>query len=137
MWRLLKGILTSRIGYLLVAINLCLAIYDFAPKGVQGGSNGASCQTVAQWDTNIHLVAGRVVHYTYEAALYKFLALVNLPAVLLAEELFMPVVYRQFPNLCMYTASWVEAFILLTIASMQWLTVGFVIERVLRAESLK
>jgi hypothetical protein len=136
MWRLLKGILTSRIGYLLVAIHLCLAIYDFAPKDVQGGSNGA-CQTVAQWDTNIHLVAGRVVHYTYESALYKFLTLADLPAVLLVEGLFMPGVYRLFPHLCMYTASWVEAFILLTIASMQWLTVGFVIERVLKAESLK
>ena len=136
MWRLLKHISTSRVGYFLVLIHLCLAIYDFAPKNDLGGYKGA-CKTVAAWDTNIHLVAGRVVHYHYESALYQFLAHADALAVLFTEELFMPWVYRQFPNLCMYTASWVEAAMLLFLASMQWLTVGFAIEPLLKAESSK
>ena len=129
MWQSIKRILTNRTGHALIIIHLCLVVYDFARKPIAEGDYG-DCVSVSAWDVTGTLLAGRYVHFTYESTLLQLIVIADLPAVFIGE-LVSSGIFRVFPDTCIYTASWINAIAILTIASLQWALAGFVIERLL------
>ena len=137
MWQFLKRALSSRLGQILVIIHLCLVLFDFSEKNVQDFDPN-DCTSVSEWDVTGYLIAGRFFHFSHESLLHKLVTLSDLPA-MLVSSLFTAPLYYFYPSICAYTASWIDAFILLVFASFQWLLIGFGIQSLFmrRVERLK
>ena len=134
MWSLIKRVLTSRTGQLLVVVHLLVVVYDFAQKDVQKYDPAERCLSVSEWEVTGGLIAGRFFHFTYESTLHKLTVVADLPSLLLSSLLTAPI-YRIYPDLCVYTASWIDAAVLLVVTSFQWLFMGFVIERLFKGKA--
>jgi integral membrane sensor domain MASE1 len=113
------------LGQFLVVAHLLFIVYEFAQKPA---ATYADTPCVVGW-SSASLIAGRNYHWAYESTPLKIVSLLDLPALFvggLASRLFSPL------NLCALTASWVEAILALTFASIQWLLVGFIVESIFR-----
>ena len=137
MWRFLKRVLSSRLGQILAVLHLCLLLFDLSRKYVLD-FNPNDCTSVSEWHVTGYLIAGRFFHFSHESVLHMLTTLFDLPAII-ASSLFTAPLYYFYPSICAYTASWIDAFILLAFASFQWLLIGFGFERlfVRRVERLK
>jgi hypothetical protein len=129
MWKLARRIATSRLGQLLFVAHLCLVLYLFSQKPV-AEHDPNNCIPQSQWGWDYVLIAGRPFHWHYESALMKVISVLDLPAGFISSILYAPVSYLN-PNICVHTASWIEAVLLLLCASAQWLLLGFILERLL------
>ncbi len=127
MWRFLRRVLASRLGQLCAVTHLCLVLFDFSRKGVQDFDPN-NCASVSEWHITGSLIAGRFFHYTYESTLHKLTVVFDLPALAASSVVTAPLNYLS-PHTCVYTASWISAFVMLAFASFQWLLVGRGIER--------
>lgn len=129
MLRIIKSIFTNRIGWFLSVSHLCLAIYDFSDKKAQE-FDANNCTLANEWSVTGYLIAGRFFHFTYESLIHKWMFFLDLPAVILSGFVMMPVSYFLPTNICAYTLSWIYAFILLVLTSLQWLLVGYLLQLV-------
>jgi phosphate starvation-inducible membrane PsiE len=117
--RFIKRAATNRLGQLLIIIHLILVVYDFARK--RPLSVGCDFKE-GEWDFSV--IADRIVHFHYESVILKIIFVLDLPALFLSV-VFTPLRYFLYPHICAYSQSWIEAGILLTCASIQWLLVGY------------
>ncbi|MCA1816728.1 MAG: hypothetical protein LC746_10040 [Acidobacteria bacterium] len=124
-FRIARRIATSRSGQLFFIAHLCLIVFLFSQKQVVG-HDPTDCVTRTQWGWDYVLIAGRPFHWHYESGLMKVVFLLDLPACFVGALLLAPV-YYLYPNICVYTASWIEAALYLACASVQWWLVGFLI----------
>ena len=123
---------SSRVAWFLFVIHLCLVVFDFAQKQpVSIGCND-------EWDVaGADLIAGRFFHLHYESTLIKVVLLLDTPGILLSMLfglLLMPLGYL-LPQPCLYTSSWIAAIFMLVGTSIQWLIIGYGVERILRRKS--
>ena len=128
-WALINRIASSRIGQLLLLIHLILVVYDFAQK--TGHTSFVDCTPRSEWNSTAGVLAGRYFHPAYESVLLKVLMFLDLPAILFGAIVLYPF-YYIYPNICVYTASWIDAAVILLFASFQWLLVGCSIEWLIR-----
>ena len=129
-WTFIKRIASSRIGQLLAVIHLSLVVYDLAQK--PGRTSFADC-TPSSWYSTGSIFAGRYFHATYESLLLMVLVFLDLPAILFSAIILNPF-YYIYPNICVYTASWIDAVVVLLCASVQWLIIGYGIEWLFRKD---
>ena len=118
---LLKRVALSRVGHLLLVVHLCLVVYGFAWKP---SVSPYTYPCVAQPSSNV-LIAGRSYHFHYESDLIKALTALDLPAFTLGS--FLDTLLSSF-QICAYAASWIFAAIFLSLASLQWLVIGWFLE---------
>ena len=103
--------MSSRLGWVLVAIHLGLVVFAFAERGS----------------------ITKPIHPYYESVLLNALIVLDLPAVLITSIITYPITRESSP---ISEASWVlyaSATIWLIAASLQWLLVGFLAERLMKA----
>ena len=103
-------------------VHLCLGIFDFARKPVEGGAGGG-CMPQAAWHWDYVLIAGRPFHWHYESVPLKIVSVLDLPAIFVSTWLYAPI-DKLYPQLCVETVSWIYAGLLLVCASIQWWVVG-------------
>ena len=132
MWRFIKNLAGSRLGQILLVIHLCLVVYDFANNPAEG-YDYPNCTKVSEWDVSGTLIANRFFHHLEnESTLLVTLLILDLPALLLGMVLLVPVEKILLQSVCVETASWVSAVVLLLLTSIQWLIIGYVVERLIR-----
>jgi|SRR5687768_12345205 len=121
----LRHVASSKVGQFLVVVHLLFIVYEFAQKP---GATYADTPCAVEW-SSASFIAGRNYHWHYESTPLKIVSLLDFPALLvggLVSGLFSPL------NLCAFTASWIDASLALTFASVQWLIVGFIVQSVFR-----
>jgi hypothetical protein len=124
----LKRLTTSRLGWFLSVLHLCLVVFDFAQKRI------VEVGCYDEWNVaGADLIAGRMFHLYYETALLKVIVLLDMPGILLSVgiSLLLTPLSFLFPKPCLYTQSWISAIVLLTGTSIQWCFLGLIIERVI------
>jgi hypothetical protein len=122
----LRRVASSRLGQFLFVAHLVIIVYEFAQKSAAAY---ADTPCVVEPSSAV-FVAGRAYHWHYESTLLKIVTLLDFPALILGalvSKLLSPL------KLCAFTSSWVEAFLVLMFASIQWLLVGFIIASIFRA----
>ncbi|MCW5960880.1 MAG: hypothetical protein KIS76_12020 [Pyrinomonadaceae bacterium] len=124
---LLKRIFTNRIGWLLAVVHFCLIVYDFAQK--KPLSYDANVCEPPPAFAGQYILAGRSFHLYYESLIHQVIFYLDIPASIVGGLVMIPVAYLLPANFCVYTASWVIAFVLLATTSLQWMIVGLVIQR--------
>ena len=123
MWSFVRRFFTNRIGWFLAVAHFCLTVYDFAQKTVDDGCEPSSA-------AGHYLIAGRYFHWTYESLIHQVTILLDFPSLIVSEFLMSPISYFIPVNNCVYTRSWIFAYVLLVVTSLQWLIVGFIIQSV-------
>lgn len=126
MLKVIKRVAASRLGQILFVAHLVFVVYEFAQKPAASYS-GTPCVREL---SSAAFIAGRNYHWNYESPLLKIISLLDFPAVVIGtfvSNLLSPL------ELCDFTISWVEAVVALTVASLQWLFVGFIVESIFRA----
>ena len=125
MGRFIKNLAGSRLGQVLLVIHLCLVVYDFANNPAEEYAY-PNCTKVSEWDLSGTLIADRFFHHLEaESTLLISLIILDLPALLLGMMLLVPVERVVLQGVCVETASWVSAVVLLLLTSMQWLIIGY------------
>lgn len=122
----LKSVLTSRVGHLLLVINLCFIIYEYSQSSADFYESGGSCTTVSEARNS-----GVTICTSYFPLWIKILAYVNLPA-LIPVSIISTFLQSLFPTMCVQTETQISTFLLIVFGSIQWLFVGYVIERIAR-----
>ena len=126
-WPFIKRVAGSRIGHLLFVINLCMAIYllvhfpfpqmehlDCVPRSQLPISDSTFCYTLLpMWEW-----------------VFAYIVL-TLPAYQVSQ-LFSAPINSLFPNLCYYTADRIDAALFLLCSSIQWLLIGYGLERLIK-----
>lgn len=136
----LKRITCSRLGLLFAFVHLCLVIFAFAQKETAkvncDGALPGGWLNVYEVAGNI-FVAGRMVHFYYEATLFKIIYVLDLPGMLLSFLVAFPFSFLSylFPKLCAYTQSWLLAAALIIGTSIQWWLIGYLLEQLTKAKS--
>ncbi len=74
-------------------------------------------------------------HFIYEPILVQILLVLNLPALLFAGVLLIPLVYFGLGVTPNETNSWYEYFLALLCASLQWGLIGCLIEKILSRQN--
>lgn len=132
MWPSIKSTMSSRVGLLLLYANLCLIVLYFAPlKPVDYFYEPNHSARLASYDAVItgRFIGGR--YMDFDSAILS--ALVPLNAVpLLIGQAALKCVILLWPGLSVHGLSWVYAYLLVTLSSAQWLTVGHFIERMFK-----
>ena len=122
----IKRIAVSRLGHLLLVIHLCLLLFYFAqlnePYSVQPSA------TVEDVITG-RFIGGHYMHF--DSTLLWSLVAINILPLLLCQAL-IKIVILLFPHLGVNILSWVQAYQMVVITSVQWLLVGYFIERMIK-----
>jgi hypothetical protein len=128
--RFAKNVLTSRLGLILCLVHFLFFAYAILEKQpVSRGDGEMSWAEFQQLGSSSSLFAGRNLHWHYESALLKTLLVLDLPAmfaVSIFSELFLP---QSFARLSVWAVSWIGAGLVIFFSSLQWLFVGYCIER--------
>ncbi len=128
MWSFIKRFFTNRIGWFLAIVHLCLTVYDFAQKNPLAYDSN-ECEPPGNFAGH-YLIAGRYFHWTNESLIHQVTILLDFPSLIVSEFLMIPISYLFHTNICVYTKSWIFAYVLLVVTSLQWLIVGFIIQSV-------
>jgi len=132
-----KKVICSRIGQILLVIHLILVVFDFSFKKPISRAENNSVPNATEI-SSATLIAGRGFHYHYESGLLKFVIAIDTPRLIISFviALLLTPLGLILPPLGYYDESWAGAFILLCGTSIQWLLVGYCIERcVLRKDA--
>ncbi len=122
----MKQVVASQLGHLLLIVNLCLVFYEFTQSNVREYEN-IDCASRAEVQSSTVQICVSLF-----PAWLKVMALLDLPAIMLSMLITEPI-HSLFPQMCIYTASRIDTAVFLICGSMQWLLVGYGIERVIRA----
>lgn len=122
---LFKRVLSSRIGCLLLIINLCFVQYYFTHLNISPEFD-ATKHTLSDMDLSGSFIAGRFLNF--HSGLLEPLAYLNMLP-LLISLFFIDVLALICPNLDVHTASWIHAGLILMFTSAQWLLVGHTFEK--------
>lgn len=123
----------SRLGFLLclthILLLLCALAY-MSPPSRELANSLDKLHSSGGW-SSVDILAGRPYHYTYESPLFKILFWVDLPAMLVAYVLLLPLLPIAYflPSLPTYEASYVFAGVWLIAGSIEWWYLGYRIER--------
>ena len=125
MLKLLKKIVSSRVGLILVGVHLCLVLYAFRGETRTFGDECFVLEgSLAEFRSN-----GQVTFHWYRGSiLYKTIILLDLPSMVVAAILLFPFGWI-LDYFCFQTAYWIINFWMLFCASVQWLLIGYAIER--------
>lgn len=121
---LFRRVVSSRVGHFLLVAHLVIIVYEFAQKPVAYYTD-TPCFLEP---SSAAFIAGRGYHWHYESALLQWISFLDFPALVLgtlSSNLLSPL------SLCAFTRSWVDAILILTFASVQWLLVGFIVESII------
>ena len=132
MWLLIKSAMRSRAGVLLLYANLCLIVVYFAPlKPVGYFYEPNPAPRLASYDEVItgRFVGGRYMDFD-STVLWALVFLNFLP--LLSGQAALKCVILLWPGLSAHALSWVYAYLLVTLSSVQWLLIGHFIERMFK-----
>lgn len=132
MWPLIKSALRSRVGVLLLYANLCLIVVYFAtlePVDYFYEPNPAA--RLASYDEVItgRFIGGRYMDFD-STVLWALVSLNLLP--LLSGQAVVKFTILLWPGLSVHALSWVYAYLLVTLSSVQWLCVGHFIEKMFK-----
>lgn len=118
----------SRVGLTLVAIHA--AWFYFGVRSMGTPSRRAAAFLDSLQGSDWTLFAGRPFHFYYQSWLLESLLLADMPA-MLVQAMFgvLALPLRSIVRLGTYEASYINAGSLFVIASLQWLMIGYVIER--------
>ncbi len=122
----LKHVLTSRVGHLLLVINLCFITYEYSQTSAEFYESGGSCVTVSEAQNSNVMVCTSLFPLWI-----KIVAWLNIPA-LIPTTIISTFLQTSFPTMCVQTETQISTFILLVFASIQWLFVGYIVERIAR-----
>ena len=122
----LKRVLTNRVGHLLLVINLCFIIYEYSQTAARFYESGDSCETVRETQSSDVMVCTSLFPLWI-----KIIAWLNLPA-LVPTTMISTLLQTSFPTMCVQTETQISTFVLMIFASIQWLFVGYVIERIVK-----
>ena len=120
-----RNLICSRIGWLLVTVQLCLILYWFG----QGSLEPNAANLTAEDIYSGRFIGGRFVEL--DSTLSWTLVLINVLPLVVAQGL-IKLLFLLSPSLQVTTLSWVQAVQLLALSSLQWLMVGHFIERMIR-----
>lgn len=128
----IRRVASSRLGQFLFVLHLVLAVYavgSIAPADPKQW--WADCAAIP--------LAGRSVKPFLGSPLIQILAWLDLPALLIDYilRIILYIVVGILHPLDMYSMSWVEAFVLFILASLQWLFIGFCFERTIKSIRLR
>lgn len=132
MWPLIKSAVRSRVGLLLLYANLCLIVAYFAPlKPVDYFHEPNPAARSASYDEVItgRFIGGRYMDFD-STVLWALVSLNFLP--LLSGQAALKCVILLRPELGAHALSWVYAYLLVTLSSVQWLFVGHFIEKMFK-----
>jgi hypothetical protein len=132
MWSLIKSAMRSRVGLLLLYANLCLNVAYVAPlKPVDYFYEPNPATRLASYDEVItgRFIGGRYMDFD-STVLWVLVSLNLLP--LLSGQAALRCVILLWPGLGVHALSWVYAYLLVTLSSVQWLCVGYFIERMFK-----
>ena len=127
--RFAKNVLTSRLGLILCLVHFLFFAYAILEKQPAPRGEDMSWAEFQQLGSSSSLFAGRNLHWHYESALLQVLLVLDLPAmfaVSIFSEVFLP---QSFAQLSVWTVSWIGAGLMVFFSSLQWLLVGYCIER--------
>ena len=122
----LKRVLTSRIGHLLLVINLCFIVYEYSQTSASLYEAGGSCTTVSEAQNSDVMVCTSLFPLWI-----KVVALLNIPA-LVPTTIISTFLQSSSPTMCVQTATQISTFLFMVFASIQWLFVGYVVEKLSR-----
>lgn len=122
----LKRVLTSRVGHLLLVINLCFIIYEYSQTSARFYESSGNCMTVGEAQNSDVMVCTSLFPLWV-----KIVALINLSA-LVPTTMISTFLQTSFPAMCMQTATQISTFLFAAFGSIQWLFVGYGIERIAR-----
>jgi hypothetical protein len=128
-WKFMKKVVTSRLGHLLLVINLCLGVYEFSQSRVREYET-VECASRAEVQSS----TGQICTSLFPAWI-QIMALLDMPAIMVSRLITDPI-HSRFPQMCIYTVSRVDTAVFLLCGSMQWLLVGYGIERVIMARRI-
>lgn len=123
MWSFIKRTTDSRIGHLLAAVNLCLIVYYFNQLKITG------CPLGLEGVITATTIGDR--YMDFESTLLFVLAILNILPLLLAQGI-LEIIIFLIPQWSVSTFSWVMAYLLIGLTSVQWLLVGYFIERTIK-----
>jgi len=126
MLKLLKKIVSSRVGLILVGVHLCLVIYAFSGKTPDTLDN--PCIEPEQHFAGHSTIAQRTFHWTNESLIFKTVSLLDIPSMVIAAILMIPFGWI-LNDFCYQATHWIASFWMLFCASVQWLIIGYAIER--------
>lgn len=132
MWPSIKSAARSRVGVLLLYANLCLVVAYFATlEPVDYFYDADPAARLASYE---EVVTGRFIggRYTdFDSALLWVLVPLNvLP--LLSGQAALKCFILLWPGLSAHALSWVYAYLLVALCSVQWLLVGHFVERMFK-----
>ena len=122
----LKRVLTSRVGHLLLVINLCFIAYDYSRTPVRPYESDGSCYTVGEArNSPIQLCPPTMPTWLVVGVF------LNLPAGILTLTI-TESLKTSSPAMCVQTASQITTLLFINFASIQWLFVGYGVEKLLK-----
>lgn len=125
MWALIKHVSQSRLGHLLLTLHLCLLLYYFAQLNeVHSFSDTPTLEHV----TSDLLIGGRFVHFN---SMFWLIWIIDIIPLVVCKPL-LQVDIELFPHLSVNVVSWLQAGQIVLLTSIQWLLVGYFIERMIK-----
>jgi hypothetical protein len=131
--RLIKTLVRSRLGVALCLLHAVLFFYTIFEKPPEAPPSELP-ELLAQAAGHIYF-AGRYYHLHSESVLYQIVTITDLPAIfgaLIPAALGLLLVKLMGINFSEYVESWIAAISVLAVASLQWLAIGYCIERWLK-----
>jgi hypothetical protein len=122
----IKRVIRSRVGHLLLVINLCILLYGNADSAASYHIH-RECVTVAEAEQMLSSTVCFSFLPLWIIVLLFLAVLLELPSIILAS-LFTEAFESLFPHICAYTASQVDMVFILLISTAQWMLVGYAIE---------
>ena len=122
----LKRVLISRVGHLLVVINLCFIIYEYSQISATLDDAGGSCVTVSEAQNSDVIVC------TYFLPLWFKIVVWLKSLSLIPTEIISTFLQTLFPTMCIGTATQIQTVLLAAFGSVQWLFVGYFVESIAR-----
>lgn len=116
----LRGVATSRIGYLLLILNLCLIAYEYSQSPATPVESG-DCFTVSE-----AMIRGIV------PAWFGLSKVTGGPALIITGLIAYPL-ELSFPDMCINTAVQINAAVFVLLSSIQWMLIGYGVGRYLSA----
>lgn len=126
----IRQVMSSRIGRILLIVHLIVVVITFSqkPPVSREDVNAVTKEALSQYTST--LVAGRDLHYHYESPVIKFLTFLDIPGICvgLIIGLFLIPIDLALPP---YESSWLLATALLCGTSIQWILIGYFVERLI------
>ena len=132
MWPFIKSAIRSRVGHLLVVTHLCLVVGYFAPlEPVAYFYEPNPTVRAASFD---EVITGRFIggrYMDFESAALRILVPLNVLPLLMSQAVTKCFILL-LPQLSVHALSWIHAFLLVALSSVQWLCVGYFIEKMFK-----